>query len=367
MDIQSAVAQTAGVGRYARMLAESMGEFAEADELTLFHFDFRAESEPVEAPRARVRRVGWCPGRVAQKAWNTFGWPSFDFWAGAADLFFFPNFVLPPVRKGKTAVTIHDMSYVRFPEFAEDRNRRYLEARLPRTVEQADAIITVSRFSAQEISEILKVHPARIYPVYHGISEHFKRPDAGKIASALAHFSIDRPYLLSVGTIEPRKNIPFLIKFFESLADFDGKLVVAGMPGWKYEPIIDAMRQSSRAKDILYLRYVGNIHLPALYAGTEAFLLPSFYEGFGFPPLEAMACGAPVISSARGSLPEVLGPGAVLLDEFDCDAWGAALRRVMTDTDFRRQLTQTGPEWASRFKWRNTARETWDVFRRVFA
>ncbi len=367
MDVQSAVTQTAGVGRYARTLAETMAAQAIGDELNLFHFDFRGDSEPLDAPGARVRRVRWCPGRAAQKAWSLFGWPPFDFWAGRADLYFFPNFVLPPLRRGKSAVTIHDMSFARHPEFAEDRNREFLETHLRGTVERADAIVTVSQFSADEIADVLGADRSRIHAVYHGISPHFKPPEEKRVVSALAHLNLRRPYLLFVGTVEPRKNIPFLIDVFENLSGFSGKLVIAGMPGWKYEPILEAMRASRRAKDIVYLRYVGNAHLPALYAGAEAFLLASHYEGFGFPPLEAMACGTPVVSSARGSLPEVLGDGALLLSEFDRDAWAHAIWRVMTDMPFRADLVERGRMQAAGYSWEESARQTWELFRKVAA
>ncbi len=365
MDIQSAVTQTAGVGRYARTLAETLAPIAAPDELSLFHFDFRGQSDPVDAPGARLRTVRWCPGRLAQKAWTLFGRPTFDAWAGPADLYFFPNFVLPPVSKGKTAVTIHDMSYARFPEFAEDRNRQFLETHLRDTVDRADAILTVSQFSADEIANILGVDRNKIYPVYHGISRHFKPPEEKRISSALTHLNIRQPYLLTVGTVEPRKNIPFLIEMFETLTHFTGKLVIAGMPGWKYEPILDAMRRSRRADDIVYLRYVGNSHLPALYTGAEAFLLASRYEGFGFPPLEAMACGTPVISSDCGSLREILGDGALLMNSFDRDQWAHALWRIVTDLTYRAELTARGQAWVQRYTWENTARKTWDIFRKV--
>ncbi len=365
MDIQSAVGQTAGVGRYTRTLAEGLGAQAGTDSLSLFYFDFRGNAQTLPAPGARIQRIRWCPGRLVQKAWKTIQWPPFDLLAGPADLFFFPNFVAPPVRKGRSVVAIHDMSHVRFPQFAEERNLRYLNARLAESARRADAILTISRFSAGEISEVLDIDPARIFPIYPGIGEPFQPPDPGAIDAQLSTLGIRQPYLLTVGTLEPRKNIPLLIEIFEKLDKFKGSLVIAGMPGWKTEPIIDRIRRSPRARDIVWLRYVDQAALPALYRGAAAFVLTSFYEGFGFPPLEAMACGAPVVSATAGSLREALGEGAVLMDDYNPDRWVAALNRLLTDPEARARSIERGQAWVQRYAWRHTIRQTWDVFRKV--
>ena len=152
---------------------------------------------------------------------------------------------------------------------------------------------------------------------------------------------------------------------FEKLETFDGDLVIAGMPGWKYEPILERMRTSTRARNIRYVRYVSDEQLPALYAGAELFVFSSFYEGFGFPPLEAMAADAPVVSSSGGSLGEVLGDGARVVDGFDVDEWVEALRAALADTEWRRQTVQRGRAQAAQYRWERTARETWAVYRSV--
>ena len=365
MDIQAAIGQTAGVGRYARTLAEGLGEQAGTDRLSLFYFDFRGNTRTFSAPGASIKRIQWCPGRLAQKAWKTIKWPPFDMLAGPADLYFFPNFVAPPVRKGRSVVAIHDMSHVRFPQFAEERNLRYLNGRLADSARRADAIITISHFSAGEISEVLGIGRDRIFPIYPGISEDFKPPDPGSVATRLPALGISQPYLLTVGTLEPRKNIPMLIEIFEKMDTFKGMLVIAGMPGWKTEPILQRIRQSPRADEIMWLRYVDHADLLALYNGAKAFATTSFYEGFGFTPLEAMACGAPVVSATAGSLREALGEGAVLIDDYDPDRWVEALNRLLTEPDARRHRIERGLKWVQRYAWSDTIRQTWEVFRKV--
>lgn len=366
-DIQAGMAQRAGVGRYARALVEHLGALRGQDTLRLFYFDFLRGGTPLAAPGLEHQRIRWCPGRLAQQCWKTIDWPPFDWFAGQADLYHFPNFIIPPLTRGKAVVTIHDVSFLRYPAFAEARNLAFLTARIARTVQRAEAIITDSQFSAREIAQLLNVSPAKLAAIPLGISEQLTPPPTDRVAAWRRRQGLTRPYLLMVGTLEPRKNHAFLIRVFERLTDFDGLLVIAGMRGWRYEPILAQMRNSRRAADIRYLDYVADDDLPALYAGAELFLFPSLYEGFGFPPLEAMACGTPVLASAAGSLEEILGDGARLLREFDPDAWAAEIRRLLADPAARQAGIDKGRRQAALYRWQETARRTWELYRRVAA
>lgn len=366
VDIQSAVTQRAGVGRYTRTLVHHLGAAAGANRLELFYFDFKRRGAAFDAPGATHRAVRWCPGAAAQACWKYAGWPPFECFAGKADLYHFPNFILPPLREARAVVTIHDASFIRFPEFAEKKNLAYLSARIRDTVHRARAVLTISRFSASEICNLLDVEPERVFSVYPGISPEFRRPGEERIRNDLAALGIaNAPYLLTVGTLEPRKNIPLAIETFERMPWFHGQLVIAGMKGWKCEPILDRMRNSPRAASIRHLDHVCDDRLPSLYAGAALFLFPSFYEGFGFPPLESMACGTPVLSSSGGSLPEVLGRGAAVLDSMDPGRWAAEAERIITDPVVRNALLQQGRNQAASYNWAETARQTWDVYRRV--
>jgi glycosyltransferase involved in cell wall biosynthesis len=365
IDIQSAVTQRAGVGRYTRELVQHLGTAAPDDRFLLTYFDFKGRAAPIDVPNATQRAIRWCPGRLAQLAWKTLGWPPYDLMAGSADLYHFPNFIIPPLRDKKSVVTIHDVSFVPFPHFAEERNVRYLRAHMQETIKRADAIITVSEFSAREICSYLGAAEDRVFAVHHGISDTFARPSAEATAQVLANCKLDRPYLLTVGTIEPRKNLILMVEAFEQLTDFDGDLVIAGGLGWKYEPILERIRKSPRAKSIRCLGYADDAKLPALYAGASAFLLTSYYEGFGFPPVEAMACGTPVVSSTGGSLAEVLGDGAVLIDSYSAEEWADQINRVLTDSNFREALIDRGRLKAATYTWAEAASKTMDVYRQV--
>lgn len=365
VDIQAALAQRAGVGRYTKSLVEALAPLAGHDELSLFCFDFMRRGVPIRAPGARVKSVRWIPGRVVQQFWKRGGGLPFDFFAGPADVFHFPNFVCPPLRNGRVVVTCHDVVFKCLPHTVEPRNLEYLNTRMPETVERADAIIAVSQCTARDLINFLNVPAEKITVIYEGVDDHLKRPDSAAIAAMRERLKLERPYLLMVGTIEPRKNIPFLVDVFEALGDFDGDLVLAGMKGWRAEPIIHWMRNSTRHHQIRWLEYVPEEHLAALYAGAEVFVFPSLYEGFGFPPLEAMLCGTPVVSSKTGALEEILGDACVQLEEFDVQTWADAIHDLLEDSARRSALVQKGFERASRYTWLRCAEETWKLYRRL--
>lgn len=363
VDIQAAVAQRAGVGRYVRCLVERLARHAAGDTLSLFYFDFRGRGEAPDAPGAQLRTIGWMPGRLAQQAWKRFGFPPFDWFAGRADLFHFTNFIRPPLGRGRSVTTVYDVSFLRHPEAAEERNLQFLKAGIRQTVERSDAILTISNHVAAEIVDLLGAPASNVVTAHPGLPEGLKRPSADVVAAMRARHGLDRPYLLFVGTIEPRKNLAFLIDVFDRLQGFDGDLVLAGMKGWKYEPILARMKASPRARRIRHLDYPPDGDLPALYAGAELFVICSLYEGFGFPPLEAMACGTAVVSSTGGSLPEVLGDAAEIVPGFDADEWAGRITRLLGDRGRRADLVTRGTAQAARYTWDATAARVWQLYR----
>ncbi|MCX7818727.1 MAG: glycosyltransferase family 4 protein [Kiritimatiellae bacterium] len=366
LDIQAAIAQRAGVGRYVACLATHLAREQPPDaHLRFFCFDFRGRARCPTPAGTSLRRLRWLPGRVVQKAWSWLRWPPFDWLAGAADVFHFPNFLRPPLHRGRSVVTIHDLSFLRHPETTEERNLRHLRAHIQQTVARADAILTDSHTIADEIRQQWPAAAPRVVAVPLAAPEGFARPPDEAIARARAARGLDRPYLLSVGTLEPRKNYAFLVEVFEHLADFDGDLVLAGRPGWKWAATAARIAASPRAARIRHLEPADDAEICALYAGAEAFVCASLYEGFGFPPLEAMACGTPVVVSAGGSLPEVCGDGALIVPGFEADVWAASIRRVLSDRQLRAALVERGHRNLARYSWAQTARQTWAVYRAV--
>ncbi len=365
MDIQAALGQQAGVGRYVRELVKHLGPLAGEDELSAFFFDFQRRGLDFRPEGVALRGCRWLPGRVAQAAWKRLGWPPFDWLAGGADVYHFPNFICPPLSRGKrSVVTIHDVSFLRHPETTEAKNLAWLRAQIHRTAQRADAIITDSDFSAGEIVELLRVPAEKMHPIWLGLTPF---PEPASAENPAARAGVAGKYLLTVGTIEPRKNLPFLVKVFEGLADEDLWLVIAGNWGWKTEDARRAIEESPRRERIVVLPGLDDASLGQVYAGAAAFVFPTLYEGFGFPPLEAMSQGVPVVAARNSSLPEVLGEAAMWVEGYEAGVWAAAVQRVVAGGEGVAALRAAGRERAGGFTWGEVAGRTWEVYRRVAA
>jgi len=364
MDYQPAVAQCAGIGRYTRVLAGELSIVMSAeDKLALFYYDFKRKAKASGAFGEHALPVPFrlLPGRVMETAMNWFGVPKFDWIAGEADVYHFTNFIAKSVSRGKSVASVHDMSFVRFPEFADKKNLLYLERGLKRTAAEASRIITISEFSRREIEEILPETRGRVRTTPLGISEEFKPAGVDEIESVKRALGLERPFILTVGTVEPRKNLSFLADVFERVAPHGIDLVVAGAPGWKCGAIMSRFEEAERKFPgrFHYVRFVPDGKLAALYSAAALFAVASHYEGFGFPPLEALACGTPVISSSGGSLPEVLGNSAKIMRGFDADEWAeAALGIIANPPD-----SSAGIAHAAQYRWRKCAEETLAIYR----
>ncbi|HMP76239.1 MAG TPA: glycosyltransferase family 1 protein [Kiritimatiellia bacterium] len=362
IDIQSAIGNRAGVGRYTKMLVEHLAPQKGNNELALFHFDFQRRGAPFPIDDAEFRSFQWAPGRVMQAAWKYLNWPPYDWFAGPADVYHFPNFIRPPLPRGASVVTIHDVAFLRHPDTIENRNLAYLKKHIHQTLRRANAVITVSKFTAREVRDLLEVPEERLHAIPSGLDPAMHRPAPEAIRAFRARHELARPYLLSVGTLEPRKNFPFLIEVFERMTKFDGDLVIAGRRGWKYQPVLSRIERSTRRSRIRLLEDVPEADLPALYAGAELFALPSFYEGFGFPPLEAMACGTPAVVSPGGALEETVGDGALVITSIDASRWANEMTNLLQAPALRDALRQRGADQAARYTWRETARLTWTAY-----
>jgi len=365
MDIQAALGQRGGVGRYVRELITHLGPEAGPDEIAAFYFDFKRTGLDSIPEGVEARACRWVPGRLVQAVWKRLHAPPYEWFAGKADLYHFPNFIRPPMRAGsKSVVTIHDVSFLRMPETTEAKNLAWLGSEIRQTAERADAILTDSQFSANEICELLNVPEEKVFPVWLGMSPFGEEPTPAVVDATRRKLGLEKPYLLMVGTIEPRKNIPFLIKVFEAMKDFDGELVLVGGLGWKTGETLRAISESPRSRAIYLLKGIRDAELSTLYAGASAFVYPTCYEGFGFPPLEAMGRGTPVISARNSSLPEVLGDAAEWIDGYDVTEWAQRIQSVLGDSSRLTALRTAGFEQINKFTWAETARKTWEIYRR---
>ena len=283
------------------------------------------------------------------------------------DALFVPAHVLPLVHPLPAVVTVHDLGYRYFPETHPLSQRLYLDWATRFSARSAARVIADSLATKNDLVRFYPVPPAKIVVVYPGRDESLRRVDP---AAVRAKYDLPGGYLLHLGTLQPRKNLMRLIEAFDVVAAQSPahrasnlQLLLVGKPGWLSAPIRASARQ--RSERIRLLDYVPDEDLAGLYSGAAAFVFPSLYEGFGFPVLEAMACGAPVICSNTSSLPEIAGDAALLVDPSNTTALAAAITRLLSDPELRAALVAKGYERVKNFSWAKAARETLEVLEAV--
>lgn len=282
---------------------------------------------------------------------------SVQFGVPPADLSLFFNYVVPKQISGKVVLAVHDMAYMRFPETLQSTNLLNLRMNVERGIERADRILTISEFSKREIHELLQVPLDKISIIYPAasISENFAPQ-----LELFRKFGIEKPYILFVGNIEPRKNLTRVLQAFDLLKKEQGiphQLVLAGGQGWKNEEIHATVQTLFSAKDIVFTGYVSDVEKNTLYQSAEALVFPSLYEGFGIPPLEAMHFGCPVVCSNAASLPEVCGDAAAMVDAYQVESIASGLWDVLSDEDYRLKLIQKGYWREKRFSYKDSAQK----------
>jgi len=287
-----------------------------------------------------------------------------------ADLLHAPAFVGPLSSSCPQVITVHDLSFLRYPEFFRRGNRLYLGTFTGIACRRAAAVIAVSRFTASEVQRLLRVPPARIHTIYHGIDPRFRPLPLAEVAAFRREMQLPDRFVLYMGTLEPRKNLKQLVRAFALLRDPDVHLVLAGGRGWLYEDIFAEVERLDLGPRVHFPGFVPAETQALWYNAAEAFAYISHYEGFGFPVAEALACGTPTLTAATTSLPEAGGDGVLLVDPGDeTSATEAAiaegLHRLLTDAPLRAELRQRGLAHAARFTWAETACQTEALYRQV--
>ena len=276
------------------------------------------------------------------------------------DVLFVPAHVVPLVHPRRIVVTIHDLGYLHFPAAHPAAARHYLDWSTRWSVRAAWRVIAVSEATRDDLVRMLGVRPNKITVVHHGVRPVMDVATDDAVRDALARHTIAAPYVLVVGTVQPRKNLQRLIRAFRQVAaaGLPHTLVIAGQRGWLMESIEDDVNANDLTDRVRFTGYVADADLPLLYRGADVFVLPSLYEGFGMPVLEALAYGVPVVASNTTSLPEIVGEAGLLIDPLDAEAIGDALVRALTDAALRERLMAAGPARAAKFSWERCARET---------
>ncbi len=373
IDYTAAVNQGAGIGRYTRQLVEALLALDARDEVVLLAAGgARSGRAPGVGPlpAAGPWRMVSLPfsERVMTILWHRLRLPLWvELFTGSLDLFHSPDFALPPVRQARTVLTVHDLSFMRVPECSQPSLRSYLLRVVPPSVRRADVVLADSQSTRNDVIELLGASPDRVRVVYPGVDARFQRvQDAPALAAVRQRYRLPEHFMLGVGTLQPRKNLPRLIQAYAQLgADPDAKLVIAGGTGWMYEDIFRRVEELGLQNRVCFPGYVADEDLPALYTLAELFVFPSLYEGFGLPPLEAMACGTPVVASNVSSLPEVVGDAALMVDPRDVGALAGAMQRALSDPSLRSVMVQRGLAQARDFTWARAAEQLLQVYRGI--
>jgi len=281
------------------------------------------------------------------------------------------QFTAPPFCPCPVVVSIHDLSFEHLPQTFKRRSRTQLRLTVRHTARRAARILSLSEYTRSDIMATYGIESDRIEAIPIAAPDHFCTViDKRELQRVRHNYGIDRDYILSVGSIQPRKNLARLVKAYAQLrgdcsADKLPKLVLVGKCAWLYDETLRTLDELGVRDSVILTGYVPESDLPALYSSALCFVYPSYFEGFGLPPLEAMKCGAPVIVGNRTSLPEVVGDAGLTVDPFDVDAIAGAIRKLMNDSTLRSTLSQKGQERASAFTWRDTARQTLRIYQEV--
>ncbi len=269
----------------------------------------------------------------------------------------------------KNVITVHDITPLLLPETHPFGISAYNKIFFSHTLKNADEIIAVSNNTKKDLMEYFDIQPSKINVIYWGIEDRFKVSNIKDIEKVKLKFNLNYPYILYLGTIEPRKNICTLLKSFQRVKEknIHHKLVIIGGKGWGYKKIFKTVEELRLQKDVIFLGYVSQEEIPKIYGGADIFVYPSLYEGFGIPPLEAMACGCPVIVSNRSSLPEIVGNGGIMVDPLDYLALAEKIDELINDFDLRNEMIKMGITRAKTFSWIKCAKETKKVYENVYS
>jgi glycosyltransferase involved in cell wall biosynthesis len=372
IDTLAAHYKKTGIGTYVSSLANTLPMVDGDNEYFLFVsrenrpiFDISSNNAwTVQGPKiidSTPIRVAWehlCLPRLAKQQ--------------RIDLLHGATFVAPLRWYGPTVITIHDLTWFTHPEQHMLHKRNYFQRLIPAAARRAHRIIAITDSTRRDILRILGVPEDKVVTVAYGVDAIFHpADDREQINAVREHYGMPGSYLLFVGMLEPRKNLVRIIQAYGCLKAEDPalsyRLVMAGNRGWGYEEARREVARLGLESDVIFTGPMPHDELPALFSGAELFVYPSLYEGFGLPPLEAMACGTPVITSNVSSLPEVVGDAALLVDPLDVGELAKAMRRVLSDGELHEQMRMKGLKRAKQFTWEETARRTLQVYEDAYS
>lgn len=359
-----------GVEVYTVNLLHALFKSDNRNEYALFYNSFKEVS--LKMPRfdyPHVKTFSFLyPNRLLNSSFSLLKFPRVDRMLGGVDVFFSPRYLfLALSEKCKSVVTIHDLSFIHDPNYFSLKQRLWHRLVSDKNAsKKATHVIAVSQSTKNDVCKIFDIPPDKVTVIYPGIDHCFfnTTPDKKRKQEIRQLYGLDRDFILYLGTIEPRKNILGIIDAYDELRVRGKKidLVLAGGLGWLYKDVLKRIEFSPYKAGIKLLSVVDEINKPALYQMSKMLVFPSFYEGFGFPPLEAMACGVPTIAAANSSFPEVLGGSSLYVNPFNSRTITDAMEALLEDLSLRQAMISEGLKRSKMFSWENTARDTLKVF-----
>ncbi len=372
LDYTAGIRQGAGVGQYVRSLVGALLEQDDKNHYTLLTSGRPTEEHPFPKGENVSGRSVLIPDRYLNILWYRMRFPLHaNYFTGPTDIYHGLDFALPPLSSRiRKVVTVYDLAFLEHPETAVPSLAAYLNKVVPEAVERADIVAAISHATKQALITHYRAPAEKITVIPCGVGSQFQRiTDPLALEDVRRKFELAQPFILSVGTLEPRKNHLGLIKAFHEMVQGNQQnqvtLAIAGGKGWMYEETQRVVTELKLENRVRFLGRVSEHELIALYSMAEIFAFPSFFEGFGIPPLEAMACGAPVITSNTSSLPEAVGDAALLVDPQDISAIAEALTHLMESEALREELRQKGYRQIRRYTWPQAAAKMLHVYQQL--
>ncbi len=375
IDYTPAVRQSAGIGRIIRGQVDALVQNNPGYDLSLFVAGAVAASQRANAPLP-LHTFPAISERNLTRIWHRLKvpFPRVEWLTGGAiDLFHATDFVLAPVSAKTKMLTVHDLAFIRYPEAAMPSLHHYLNIVVPRSIGRADHVIADSGHTAQDLEELWPQLAGRISVVQGAVDHSFFRrvTDQNALQATRRKYGLDdRPFILGLSTLQPRKNFARLIRAFHAArqeAALPHQLVIGGKKGWLFDDIFNTVRDLNLEEDVHFPGFIADSDLPALYSAAEFFAYPSLYEGFGLPVIEALACGTPVLTADNSCLPEAGGDGALYVDAESVDSIAGGITRLAALPELRASLAAAGQAHARAFSWQRSLRHLLDAYERALA
>jgi glycosyltransferase involved in cell wall biosynthesis len=352
-----------GISNYVKHLLDALAALDADTEYYVLH-SRKDDAPPLPGPNFHSVAC-WTPSHHRLERWVL----SLEIARLGLDVLHSPDFIPPAFGYRRSVITIHDLNFLYYPQFLTDESYRYYNDQIEWAVEQAHHILVDSYATKTDLVKLLQTPAEKVSVVHLAADSAFRPLPEEKSRQVASRYDLNTDFLLFLGTLEPRKNVPGLLRAYRMMLNNSGvtppPLVLIGGKGWLYDDIFEYVETLSLGDHLRFLHQVPDEDLPGLYNAASVLTTPSFYEGFGLPALEAMACGTPVVVADRASLPEVVGEAGLLVNPDDPHDIAQALTRALTDESLRAEMRERGLSRARRFSWTRAAQKTLDVYQEL--